>query len=91
MDVQKLKQMEHDPEIVKRYIGISSFGRNRLIYLPLIAGIGILIFLFLIFTGGMVNEVGTTLVIALALLSILCFAAVWLMAKNDRKKTVCRN
>lgn len=86
MDIQKLKQMEQDPEILKRYIGISSFGRNRLIYLPLVAGIGILIFLFLIFTGDMMNEIGSAVIIGSALLSILCFVTVWLMAKRDKQK-----
>lgn len=44
MNIEKLKRLETSQDIVTKYAGMSSFGKNRIVYLPLLVGIGLLMF-----------------------------------------------
>lgn len=72
MNIEKLKKLETDPSIINKYVGVSSFGKDRIIYLPLVIGIGILMFVAMAFLSDLTETVGMTMLISLVVLALLC-------------------
>ena len=86
MNIEKLIKLETDSAIINKYIGVSSFGHNRIIYLPLVIGIGLLMFVAMAFLSDLTETVGMTLLIILVAISILCFGLVKIIADSTKKK-----
>lgn len=86
MNIEKLKKLETDPSIINKYVGVSSFGKDRIIYLPLVIGIGILMFVAMAFLSDLTETVGITMLISLVVLALLCFGMVKIIANNTKKK-----
>lgn len=86
MNIERLKELENNTDIIKKYVGISSFGKNRIIYLPLIIGIGLLLFIAMTFLSDLVETVGFNTIIILTIISIICFVLVKLIANATKKK-----
>ncbi|TDX86447.1 hypothetical protein [Epilithonimonas xixisoli] len=84
MNIEKLKKLETDSAIINKYIGVSSFGHNKIIYLPLVIGIGLLMFVAMAFISDLTETIGMTmLIVAVAL---LCFGLVKIIADSTKKK-----
>ncbi|WDF45726.1 hypothetical protein PQ459_12555 [Chryseobacterium sp. KACC 21268] len=86
MNIEKLKKLETDSTIINKYIGVSSFGHNRIIYLPLVIGIGLLMFVAMAFFSDLTETVGMTMLIVLVAVAILCFGLVKIIADSTKKK-----
>ncbi|RZL34213.1 MAG: hypothetical protein EOO96_10575, partial [Pedobacter sp.] len=72
MNIEKLKSLETDPNIVKKYIGISSFGKNRIVYLPMLIGIALLMFVLMAVFSDLTATIGMPLLVALTVVSLIC-------------------
>ncbi|KFC22890.1 hypothetical protein [Chryseobacterium sp. FH1] len=86
MNIEKLKKLETDSTIINKYIGVSSFGHNRIIYLPLVIGIGLLMFVAMAFFSDLTETVGMTMLIVLVAVGLLCFGLVKIIADSTKKK-----
>ncbi len=86
MNSTELNRLEHDPQIIKDYVQKSAFGKNKMMYLPLIVGIMICVFLAFIVYEGMMQEIGYTLVAVLVVVAIICFIGVAFLNRAAHKK-----
>lgn len=86
MNIEKLKKLETDSTIINKYIGVSSFGQNRIIYLPLVIGIGLLMFVAMAIFSDLTEAVGMTMLIVLVAVALLCFGLVKIIADSTKKK-----
>lgn len=86
MNTQQISAYENNPEIIQKYINSSAFGTNKIVYLPLIVGIGLAMFLGFMYFDGLIVELGNSLAIVLAVLTIICFVCVFLINSAAKKK-----
>ncbi|MGE9312374.1 hypothetical protein ACLOAU_12040 [Niabella sp. CJ426] len=86
MNIAGLNQLEHDPQVIRDYVKKSAFGKNKLMYLPLIIGIMISMFLAFAVYEGMLQEIGYTLAGILAVVAVLCFVGVAVVNRAAHKK-----
>ncbi|MCH5721085.1 hypothetical protein [Niabella hibiscisoli] len=86
MNSTELNRLEHDPQIIKDYVKKSAFGKNKMMYLPLIVGIMICVFLAFVVYEGMIQDVGYTLVSILVVVAIICFIGVAVLNRAAHKK-----
>ena len=88
MNIEKLKSLETDPNIVKKYIGISSFGKNRIVYLPMLIGIALLMFVLMAVFSDLTATIGMPILVALTVVSLICFVLVKVIANATKKKMI---
>lgn len=88
MNIEKLKSLEKDPNIVKKYVGISSFGKNRIVYLPLLIGIGLLMFVLMAIFSNLTETIGMATIIAMCIVSLICFVLVKVISNATKKKMI---
>jgi len=86
MEIEKLKSLEKSQDIINKYVGISSFGKNRIVYLPMLIGIGLLMFVVMVFLGNVTETIGMPIIIGLIAVSILCFVMVKIISNATKKK-----
>lgn len=86
MNIEKLRNLETDSAIINKYIRISSFGKNKIIYLPLVTGIGLLMFVAMAFISDLTETISMTLLIILCAIALLCFGLVKIIADSTRNK-----
>lgn len=86
MNIAELNQLEYDPQVIRDYVKKSAFGKNKLMYLPLIIGIMISMFLAFAVYEGMLQEIGYTLAGILAVVAVLCFMGVPVINRAAHKK-----
>lgn len=86
MDIERLKRLETDPNVVKKYVGISSFGKNKIVYLPLLVGILLLMFVLMAVFGDLTATIGMSNLIALSAVSVVCFILVKVISNATKKK-----
>lgn len=86
MDTTKLGTFEHDRTIIDRYVKSSAFGKNRLVYLPLIIAIGLLCFIALAIFEGLVKEIGIEVIGVLSVIVVICFILVAVINRSAYKK-----
>lgn len=86
MNIDILKSLESDQGIIQKYIGISSFGKNRIVYLPLITGIGLLLFVVLAILNNLTETIGMPVIIGTSVVIIVCFVLVKIIAASTKKK-----
>lgn len=90
MNIEKLRKLETDSAIINKYIGVSSFGQNRIIYLPMVIGIGLLMFVAMAFLSDLTETVGMTLFLILVVVALLCFGLVKIIADSTKKKLLAK-
>ncbi len=88
MDIQKLKNLETNTDIISKYAGLSSFGKNRIVYLPLLIGIGLLLFVILALANNLTETIGTAALIIVGVVAIICFVLAKIIATNTKKKVI---
>jgi len=88
MNIEKLKRLETSQDIVTKYAGMSSFGKNRIVYLPLLIGIGLLMFVAMAIFSDLTETVGVQTLIALSVVSLICFVLVKVIANAAKKKMI---
>lgn len=86
MNSTEINRLEHDPQVIRDYVKKSAFGKNKLVYLPLVIGIMICVFLAFVIYEGMMQEIGYTLVAVLAAVAVICFVSVSLINRDAHKK-----
>lgn len=86
MNQTELNRLEHDPQVIRDYVKKSAFGKNKLMYLPLVIGIMICMFLAFVIYEGMTQELGYTLMGVLAVVAVLCFIVVSVINRAAHKK-----
>lgn len=85
-DLSRIRAYETDPEIVKKYVRSGAIGQNRLVYLPLIAGMMLVFFLGYSAYDGLLPTIGYGVAGVCAVIAVLCFLAVGVIIKKDRQK-----
>lgn len=86
MDTTQLSKLEHDSTIIKKYIKSSAFGKNKIVYLPLVIGIGLLCFLALAIFGGLIETIGIGVITVLSAIAVICFVMVAVINRSAHKK-----
>lgn len=86
MNTQQITTYENNPEIIQKYVNSSAFGTNKIVYLPLILGIGLAMFLILMYFNGFITELGNSGTIGLVVLTLICFVCVFLINSAAKKK-----
>ena len=86
MNQTELNRLEHDPQVIGDYVKKSAFGKNKMMYLPLVIGIMICMFLAFVIYEGMTQELGYTLMGVLAVVALLCFIGVSVINRAAHKK-----
>ncbi len=86
MNQTELNRLEHDPQVIRDYVKKSAFGKNKVMYLPLVIGIMICMFLAFVIYEGMTQELGYTLMGVLAVVALLCFIGVSVINRAAHNK-----
>ncbi|WP_343565369.1 hypothetical protein [Sphingobacterium sp.] len=86
MDTTQLGTFEHDRTIIDKYVKSSAFGKNKLVYFPLIIAIGLLCFIALAIFEGMVEAIGIGVISVLSAIVVLCFVWVVVINRSAYKK-----
>lgn len=86
MDKTQINKFENDSTIIGKYVKSAAFGKNKLMYFPLVIGIGLLFFLIFIVFDGLTQTVGVSTLGILAAITILCFMSVILINRSVLKK-----
>lgn len=86
MTAQQISAYENNPEIIQKYVNSSAFGTNKIVYLPLIIGIGLAMFLGFMYFDGLILELGNPVALGLTVLTIICFICVFLINSAAKKK-----
>lgn len=83
---QTIQQQETNPSFIEANLGQAAFGKNKLMYLPLIAGIGLLMFVLFVVFDGLIETVGLNVIIILSVIIVLCFISVKLIHNHSIKE-----
>lgn len=59
MDKTQINKFEGDSAVMEKYIKSAAFGKNKLIYFPLIVGIGLTFFIAFAVFDGLTETLGT--------------------------------
>jgi hypothetical protein len=86
MDTAQLSKFEHDSTIIEKYVKSSAFGRNKVVYLPFVIGIGLLCFLALAIFGGLIETIGIGVITVLSAIVVVCFILVAVINRSAGKK-----
>ncbi len=86
MDTTQLSKLEHDSSIIAKYVKSSAFGKNKLVYVPLVIGIGLLCFLALAIFGGLIETIGFGIISLLSAIVVVCFILVAIINRSAHKK-----
>jgi len=86
MDAAQLSKFEHDNTIIKKYVKSSAFGKSKVVYLPLVIGIGMLCFLALVIFGGLIETIGIGVITVLSAIAVICFVMVAVINRSAHKK-----
>jgi len=84
MNITKLQDFENDTQITDRYLGSSAFGEIKIIYLPLITGIFLLLFVGYAPFSNFTKVIGYPAIIGLAIVALVCFYIVSLIYKKSK-------
>lgn len=88
MNTEKLKSLETNSNVIEKYAGASAFGKNRLIYLPLLLGIFLIIFIAMAFLSDLTETIGMMALVLMGAGALLCFVVVAMMASAAKKKMI---
>ncbi|ULT26955.1 hypothetical protein KUH03_09105 [Sphingobacterium sp. E70] len=88
MKTTHLGKFEHDRTIIDKYVKSSAFGKNKLVYAPLIIGIGLLCFLAFAIFEGLVETIGIGIISILSVIVVVCFILVAVINRSAHKKTL---
>ena len=86
MDLIKLKELEQNKSIIEKYIKSASFGKNKLMYLPLCIGLGLAFFIIFVVFDGMIKQIGILPLVILSVICICCFITVKIINNASLKK-----
>lgn len=86
MDTAQLDKFELDRTIIDKYVKSSAFGKNKIVYIPLVIGVALLAFLALAIFGGLITTIGIGYVFLLSAIVALCFILVVIINRAARKK-----
>lgn len=88
MNTEKLKSLETNSNVIEKYADVSAFGKNRLIYLPLLLGIFLIIFIAMAFLSDLTETIGMMALVLMGAGALLCFVVVAMMASAAKKKMI---
>ncbi|GAA4168652.1 hypothetical protein [Sphingobacterium ginsenosidimutans] len=86
MNMTHLGKFEHDRTIIDKYVKSSAFGKNKLVYAPLIIGIGLLFFLAFAIFEGLVETIGIGIISILSVIVVFCFILAAIINRSAHKK-----
>lgn len=86
MNTTHLGKFEHDRTIIDKYVKSSAFGKNKLVYAPLIIGIGLLCFLAFAIFEGLVETIGIGIISIMSVIVVVCFILVAVVNRSAHKK-----
>lgn len=85
-NLSSIRSYETNNDIVKKYVGTSSFGQTRIVFLPLIVGIMLVFFLGYCAYDGLLPTMGYGVAGTLAIVAVACFVIVSIISKKDKQK-----
>lgn len=86
MNTIQFDKFEHDRTIIDKYVKSSAFGKNKLVYAPLIIGIGLLCFLAFAIFEGLVETIGIGIISIMSVIVVVCFILVAVINRSAHKK-----
>lgn len=86
MNTTQFAKLEHDRTIIDKYVKSSAFGKNKLVYAPLIIGIGLLCFLAFAIFEGLVETIGIGVISIMSVIVVVCFILVAVINRSAHKK-----
>ncbi len=87
MDKNKILELEKNKDFINDNIVSAVFGKNKLVFLPLLAGVALLFFVVYALFSGLTDIIGGyPILITLVLTALACFVLVSMVNKSTKAK-----
>ncbi|MGE8292575.1 MAG: hypothetical protein ACN6ON_12885 [Sphingobacterium sp.] len=86
MNTIQFDKFEHDHTIIDKYVKSSAFGKNKLVYLPLMVAISLLGFIALVVFEGLIETIGIGVISIISAIVVICFILVAVINRSAHKK-----